>query len=66
MTLEFNNQDWAILDAALHNRMERIREMIDLFAERGEWNYVSAYNTELENAKDLLYKVNRIFNTQFD
>ena len=63
MTLEFNIREFTILDAALHNRIERIQQMIDLFAERKEWDYVAIYNTELEEAKELLYNINQIFNT---
>ena len=65
MTLEFSISDYGVLDAALDNRMERIREMIDLFAEREEWNYVEVYNNELENAKTIKYRLNQIFHSEF-
>jgi len=64
MTLEFSNKEWTVLDAALDNRISRCEEMIDLFEARSEHRAIKAYHDEIETAKDLKRRLNKIFHSE--
>lgn len=63
MTLEITAKNYSILSAALVNRIERIEQLIEIFSKEEDKASRSAYEQELNDAKNLQLDLIKAFMT---